>query len=69
VTIVRCAPVTPVRGALTAVISLTDISESLKAGDYHAVYVTEAMTEADKDCVYAGTKNCRTAALARTDTK
>jgi hypothetical protein len=66
---VRCAPVTPVRGALTAVISLTEFSESLKAGDYHAVYVTEAMTEADKDYVYAGMKNCRTAALARTDTQ
>jgi hypothetical protein len=65
--------------------SLTEFSGSLKAGDCHAVYVqedeqhiegpcwlahlTEAMTEADKDCVYAGTKNCRTAALARTDTK
>ena len=39
--IVRCEPVTPVRGEPTAAMSLTEFSESLKAGVCHAMCLQE----------------------------
>ena len=41
VSTVKCQPVAPVCGALTAVMSLTESSESLKVGKYYAVYAAE----------------------------
>ena len=41
VSTVKCQPVAPVCGALTPVMSLTELSESLKVGEYYAVYAAE----------------------------
>ena len=38
---VKCQPVASIGGALTAVMSLTEFSESLKVGEYSAVYAAE----------------------------
>jgi len=75
----------PVCGALTAVMSLTEFSESLKVGEYYAVYaaedekhlegpfwlarITEPMTTADEDYVYAGksTSHCHVCLYASAD--
>jgi hypothetical protein len=85
VSTVKCQPVAPVCGALTPVMSLTEFSESLKVGEYYAVYaaedeqhlegpfwlarITEAMTTADEDYVYAGksTSHCHVCVYASAD--
>jgi len=38
-------------------------------GPYWLMHLTVAIAAADKECVYAGMKHCRTAARAHTDTQ